>query len=280
VWHVRHSALFALPAVLSRLPPKERHSLALETLLTLSMDESATVRSGVLEALGEVLYTFYQDEDGPPAQLVELFLGRKEDRRVRDGQQPSTDLPIGSTSMDTLLESFYSDPGRPLVCAFNFPAVALTLGRDRWPELRDVYLDVASDKAFKVRRTLAASLGELAKIIGEENAQRDLVGVWCDSVRCEDEEVRVKVVECVDDFVFALGSDTGANIIQSLVSLWDEGVFKGWKEREAVAKALMSLARSSGGQKVPSSVSVLLTRALEDTVAAVREIAVSFVSLF
>jgi serine/threonine-protein phosphatase 4 regulatory subunit 1 len=282
VWHVRHSALFALPAVLSRLAPKQRYSLALETLLTLSMDESAIVRSGVLEALGEVLYTFHQDEDGPPAQLVGLFLGRREDRRVRDGQQPPTDPPslsMGSTSKDALLESFYSDPGRPLVCAFNFPAVALTLGRDRWRELRDVYLDVASDTTFKVRRTLAASLGELAKIIGEENAQSDLVGVWWDSVRCEEEGVRLKAVECVDDFVSALGRDTGADIIRGLGSLWDDGAFKGWKEREAVAKALMNLAMSSGGQKVPLSVMILLTRALEDRVAAVREVAMSFVSL-
>lgn len=278
VSHIRHSALFALPAVLSRLPPKQRYSLALETLLILSTDESATVRSGVLEVLGEVLYTFHLDEGGPPAQLVELFLGRKEDRRVRDGQQSSTDPPslsIGGTFKDALLESFYCDPGRPLICAFNFPAVALTLGRDRWPELRDVYIDVASDKAFNVRRTLAASLGELAKIIGGENAQRDLVGVWWDSVCCEEEEVRVKAIECVDEFVLALGSDAGANIIQRLVSVWDEGAFKGWKEREAIAKAFMTLARSSGGRKVPSSVKALLTRALEDKVAAVREIAVT-----
>ena len=283
VWHVRHSALFALPAVLSRLAPEERHSLALDTLLNLSTDECAMVRLGVLESLGEVLCTFHQDEGGPPLQLLQLFLGRKEDRRVRDGQQLSTNLPssnTGGTSRDTLLESFYNDPGRPLVCAFNFPAVALTLGRNRWRELRDLYLHVASDNDFKVRRTLAASLGELAKIIGEEHAARDLIGVWWDSIHCEEDEVRLKAVECIDDFVLALGGDTGADIIHRLVDVWDEGVFKNWKEREAIAKALTGLARSSGGQQVSSSARGLLTRALEDRVAAVREIAVTLVSLF
>lgn len=282
MWHVRHSALFALPAVLSRLPHKQRRSLALDTLLNLSTDEYAMIRLGVLESLGEVLYTFHQDEGGPPPQLVQLFLGRKEDKRVRDGQQLSNGLPLsytGGTSRDALLESFYSDPGRPLVCAFNFPAVALTLGRDRWSELRDLYLHVASDRDVKVRRTLAASLGELAKIIGEENADRDLVGVWWDSIYCEEEEVRVKAIECVDDFVLVFGADRGADIIQKLVDVWDEGVFKNWKAREAIAKALTSLARSSGGQQVPSSARALLTRALEDRVAAVREVAVTLVSL-
>jgi serine/threonine-protein phosphatase 4 regulatory subunit 1 len=282
-WHVRHSALFALPAVLSRLPSKKRHTLALDTLLNLSTDDSATVRSGALEALGEVLYTFHQDEDGPPARLIDLFLGRKGDRRVRDEQQSPSDSPpssTGGTSTDALLESFYSDPERPLVCAFNFPAVALTLGRDRWPELRDVYLDIALDRTFKVRRTLAASLGELAKIIGKDNAQRDLVGVWWDCVRFEEEEVRVKALECVGDFVLVLGSDVGADIIQRMVNLWDEGVFKSWREREAVAKTLLSLATSSGGESVPSVVRALQMRALEDRVAAVRQIAVALVGTF
>ena len=113
MWHVRHSALFALAPILSRLPPSQRRSLALDTIVTLSTDDSATVRLGVLEALGEVLYTFHQDEGGPPAQLVQLFLGRKEDRRVRDSSQSLIDerpdsLHSGSapSSKNTLLESF------------------------------------------------------------------------------------------------------------------------------------------------------------------------------
>jgi serine/threonine-protein phosphatase 4 regulatory subunit 1 len=282
-WHVRHSALSALPAVLSRLPYKQRHSLALDTLLDLSTDESAAVRSGALEALGEVLYTFHRDEGGPPARLMDLFLGRKEDRRVRDEQQPPSDSPpssTGGTYNDALLDSFYNDPERPLVCAFNFPAVALSLGRDRWPELRNVYLDIASDDTFKVRRTLAASLGELAKIIGEDNAQKDLVGVWWDCVRSEEEEVRAKALECVGDFVLVLGNVVGADIIQKTVNLWDEGTFKSWREREALAKTLLSLATSSGGESVPSTVRALQMRALEDTVAAVRQIAVTLVGTF
>lgn len=82
IWHVRHSSLFALPAMLSRLTPALRYSLALSTVVPLSLDESPAVRSGVLEALGEVLYSFYRDERGPPNELISLFLGRQEDQPV------------------------------------------------------------------------------------------------------------------------------------------------------------------------------------------------------
>ncbi|KAF5381042.1 hypothetical protein D9615_003870 [Tricholomella constricta] len=264
VWHVRHSALFALPAILSRLSPKERHSLALNTIITLSTDESPAVRSGVLEALGEVLYTFHQDSEGPPEQLVQLFLGRKEDRRVRDGQQC-----MGSE--DGPLETLYSNPERPLICAFNYPAVALTLGRERWGELREVYLDIAANRGIKVRRTLAASLGELAKIVGTENAQRDLVGVWWDAIRCEEEEVRTRAAESLEDLLGVVGTEVGESMVQGLVGAWDEGRFRGWREREGIAKGLGGLGGGAGRVG-------LLKRALEDSVAAVREAGVGAVA--
>ena len=45
-------------------------------------------------------------------------------------------------------------------CAFSLPAVALTLGRSNWPQLRDTYKALASDMQWKVRRTLASSIHE------------------------------------------------------------------------------------------------------------------------
>lgn len=92
IWHVRHSSLFALPAVLSRLTPALRRSVALSTVVPLSRDESPAVRSGVLEALGEVLYSFHADEYGPPDELLSLFLGRQEDHLIT--RTMAFDLPV------------------------------------------------------------------------------------------------------------------------------------------------------------------------------------------
>jgi serine/threonine-protein phosphatase 4 regulatory subunit 1 len=269
--HVRYSSVFALPAILSRLSPDHRRSLALEIIVSLSSDENEIVRSGALEVLGEVLHTFQNDRTGPPKQLVHLFLGRKEDKRVRDGQQQMP--PAGNDPV----ESFYRDPGRPLTCAFNFPAVALTLGASRWDELRDAYVDIASNRSSKVRRTLAASLGKMAEIIGQKFAQRDLISVWWDAIRCEEEEVRTKVVESSDVLIGVIGEAAGATLLQGLLKVWEEGVFKGWRERDAIAKRLLTFAHMLG-EAISSSISGLLLRALEDDVAAVRETAISMVS--
>ena len=63
-------------------------------------------------------------------------------------------------------------------CAFSFPAVALTLGRANWPLLKETYETLANDMQWKVRRTLASSIHELAVILGEEVAAQDLVPIF------------------------------------------------------------------------------------------------------
>jgi serine/threonine-protein phosphatase 4 regulatory subunit 1 len=155
--------------------------------------------------------------------------------------------------------------------------VASTLGRNRWGELRDAYLEIADNREVSVRRSLAASLGEMAKIIGEANAERDLLGVWWDAVRSEEEDIREKAMECITAFVAALAKEPRLVVVNGLLTLWEEGIFRGWRERKVIAKALTGLTKSVG-HDIPKVVRGLLRKALEDSVSAVREAAVSAVS--
>jgi len=240
----------------------------METLMALSGDQNATVRSGVLEALGEVIYTFVNDPDGPPQELLDLFLTRKGNQREMTSQSPGAQTPR---------QSFYSDPKRPLICAFNFPAVALTLGSRRWVELRADYLDLASDSSIGVRRTLAASLGELAKIINSENAQKDLIDVWRTCIKTDDEEVRLKAIESFAGLMGVVGREVGKPLVQQLLVEWNQGNFRGWRERESIEKCLVDWVQVIGLDTL-SLVFGLLKKGLEDNVASVREAAVSIVS--
>lgn len=266
-WRVRHSAVFALPAILMRLRPHERRKLALETIARLATDESATVRLGVLEGLGEVLYTFHGDDEGVPDDLLNLFLGKKIDQSFPIDDQSG----LGQAHS---LDLFLQDSKRSLIRAFNYPAVVLALGKERWNDVRDLYLSLAASTEFKVRRTLAASLGELAKIIGEDNARRDLVRVWWNAIRSNEDEVRLKAVEVAETFSAALGPRVGASIIEGILLVWDEGILKTWRERDCVVKSLVNLSQW-GQQVIPLVIYGLLGRALEDSVACVRESAVT-----
>ncbi|KAG8217817.1 armadillo-type protein [Butyriboletus roseoflavus] len=272
IWHVRHSSLFALPAVLSRLTPALRRSVALSTIVPLSRDESPAVRSGVLEALGEVLYSFHADEYGPPDELLSLFLGRQENHPNLRTMAPPVPLSFAPSKLDL----FYDDPVRPLACAFNYPAVALTLGRARWGELRSLYLTLSQNRSTKVRKTLTASLGELAKVIGPENARRDLVDVWWDAMRCtEDGDIRLKAIEALPLLINALGEgEARDSIFSGLIKIWEEGWLRNWRAREGIIKIIPDLA---GAPACPEYVHQILKWGLEDDFGAVREVSISVV---
>ncbi|KIK98846.1 hypothetical protein PAXRUDRAFT_30878 [Paxillus rubicundulus Ve08.2h10] len=278
VWHVRHSSLFALPALLACLPSELRRSVALSTAVPLSRDESPAVRSAVLEALGEVLYSFHADTCGPPTELLDLFLGREGERGTRELCRPSVyGMPFLAPSAVSEYDPFYDDPTRPLACAFNYPAVALTLGRARWGELRGLYLNLAQNRSNKVRRTLAASLGELAMVIGPDNARRDLVNVWWDAMRCEEDgDIRMKAIEAVPTLVDALGEGEARDgIFAGLIKCWEEGWLRNWRAREGVINILPDLV---GSLTHPECIHQLLKRGLEDDFGAVREVSISMVT--
>jgi len=239
--------------------------------MALSQDRYGAVRVGVLETLGEVLHTFLNDPGGPPAELLELFFGRKEDAAVRAGVYWKVYNEQEPQPAEEALELFYNDSERPLVCAFNFPAVALTLGAARWGEIRGYYLDLAQNQKEPVKKTLAASLGEVAKIIGQEAAQRDLVPVWWESLRYPEESVRTKAVETLETLLPVLDRATGKSLLEGLLESWKEGKFRGWRERQTIVSSLKTYLDVAGASDVADVVRMMMMKGLEDNVAAVRE---------
>ena len=244
------------------------------------------------------MHTFVADEGGPPRELVDLFLGVRESSesqwttdeaptpsatRWPLSPQSSTSAPATSSAWSDYgtdagtAPDIYEDPQRPLICAFNYPAVALTLGRDRWPELRSLYHSLAQDSSFKIRRTLAASLGEIAKIIGEAHARADLMHVFHASLHAEESEVRTKAVDALETFVRALAPPERAEVARAFEEAFASRKLSSWRERENAAKALRHLVGLDGVDE--EVLMQMLTKALGDPAAAVREAAVSVVSV-
>ncbi|EMP33425.1 Serine/threonine-protein phosphatase 4 regulatory subunit 1 [Chelonia mydas] len=85
-------------------------------------------------------------------------------------------------------------------CAYSLPGVALTLGRQNWHCLKDTYETLASDMQWKVRRTLAFSIHELAVILGDQLTAGDLVPVFNGFLKDLD-EVRIGVLKHLHDFL-------------------------------------------------------------------------------
>jgi serine/threonine-protein phosphatase 4 regulatory subunit 1 len=91
-------------------------------------------------------------------------------------------------------------------CAFNFPAIALTLGVEYWKYIKNLYKKLAEDVSWKVRQTLAYSIHELAIILGTTNTQTDLVPIF-DSYIKDVDEVRIGIVANLTKFLRVLTLD-------------------------------------------------------------------------
>lgn len=132
---------------------------------------------------------------------------------------------------------------------------------------------------MKVRKTLAASLGELARVIGPENARCDLVDVWWDAMRCtEDGDIRLKAIEALPLLVSSLGEGEARDAIFSgLIKIWEEGWLRNWRAREGIIEIIPDLV---GAPAYPECIHRILKWGLEDDFGAVREVSISVVSHF
>lgn len=72
-------------------------------------------------------------------------------------------------------------------CAYSFPAVAMTLGAAHWPILNNLYKNLACDLQWKIRRVLAYSIHEIARIIGPDATCTELLGIFEDFLKDIDE---------------------------------------------------------------------------------------------
>ena len=70
------------------------------------------------------------------------------------------------------------DGDLPRHCAYTLPGVVLALGSENWSLLRDTYVHLSTDMQWKVRRTLAFSIHDLALVLGQKICVDDLVHVF------------------------------------------------------------------------------------------------------
>ncbi|XP_043979013.1 serine/threonine-protein phosphatase 4 regulatory subunit 1 [Gambusia affinis] len=123
-------------------------------------------------------------------------------------------------------------------CAFSLPGVALTLGRQNWHCLKDTYETLASDVQWKVRRTLAFSIHELAVILGDQLTAADLVPIFNGFLKDLD-EVRIGVLKHLYDFLKLLHADKRREYLYQLQEFMVTDNSRNWRFRYELAEQLI-----------------------------------------
>lgn len=87
-----------------------------------------------------------------------------------------------------------------LYCAYSLPAVVLTLGGKNWNVLKDTTELLATFAQYKVRKTIACSLHDLALILGPDLASDSLIPIF-DAFIQDVDEVRIGILKNLANFL-------------------------------------------------------------------------------
>ncbi|XP_063232805.1 serine/threonine-protein phosphatase 4 regulatory subunit 1-like isoform X2 [Bacillus rossius redtenbacheri] len=157
-------------------------------------------------------------------------------------------------------------------CAFSLPAVVLTLGRENWPLLKEMYGALASDLQWKVRRTVASSIHELAVILGEDIATSDLVPIYNGFIKDVD-EVRIGALKHLADFLKLVKPYERSCYLPKLSLFLMTDNESNWRFREELAEQLLMSTNLFSPVDVRKHLTPLAITLLLDRVAAVRHVA-------
>lgn len=313
IWHVRQAACSSLPAMFKKITGDLRRQRVVALLRAFSNDVSRNVRTAALEVIGEAIYLFHEEEGGVPEELVRFFLNEpfdgshsSEDHANTEGHAEERSPSPGSGSflfadfgfaaalkgnnngtMHSHKDSHWGsnfmgvqggDPERPLIMAYNFPAVVLTLGGAAWPRLRQAHGDLCADPSPKVRQCLGASLHELSKLIGAEATENDLLPVLHRYLTTdEDPDVKASALENTHVILAHLPKDTAIRHLSALRDMWSTSFAYDWRLREGLALQVPMLADHFVLEDEEGSLMSIMQVALSDPVSAVRDAGVKAV---
>lgn len=241
IWGVRKACAENMISVSEHITPQARASSLVNVFKALSEDASRWVRVAAYQVLGQFIHTMRREDVTP--MFLKVF----------------TDMAFQSEGGDSDFAEY---------CSFSFPAVVQVVGKERWRELDDAFATLLKDVQWKVRKSLAHSLHEVASVVGLEISERSLAVAFELFLRDLD-EVKLGVILNSDKFLANLGPVQREKLVPMICAVPVES--ENWRLRNAVAQKLGELGRlvppKSAAQ---TAVTTLSMKLLDDSVTEVR----------
>jgi serine/threonine-protein phosphatase 4 regulatory subunit 1 len=161
-------------------------------------------------------------------------------------------------------------------CAYSLPAVALTLENKNWPLLKHTIERLASDMQYKVRRTVASSLHELAFILGRDIATEHLTPIFEGFIKDLD-EVRIGILKHLAYFLKIIKPAKRLAYLPRLQEFLRTENEWNWRFRHELATQLLSIVTLFKPVDSAKHIGFIAENLLHD-VSAVRQAAISLIT--
>ncbi|OQS00110.1 hypothetical protein THRCLA_06221 [Thraustotheca clavata] len=252
IWGVRKACAESLVDLSVTLSPSTRSTALIPAFTAFSTDASKWVRIAAYQQLGPFLATL------PPEEITDALITSYADMATRP-----TALMLGGAEADMKYH-----------CAFNFPAVLHTLGKDGWPRISRAFEALTIDGFWKVRRTLAHSLHEIAKILGPEMTEKHLTSPF-ESFMQDIDDVKMGSIQHFAAFIENVSPDARQeylSILSEFNDFQEHSKFKlKWRFRGLISEQLPAICSLFPPQDTFNVVVPLVFQLVMDDVASVRD---------
>ena len=224
LWTVRNPAVKILPKLTKLCDSKTVSTVLIDIFKTFSQDPKIFVKYSAIEIFGEFISLLNKEDKDNYKELLNFYVTTIKESSEKPGKKDDT---------MSILEK----------CAFNFPAILQFYGKESWDTLKVVYRKMAEEKEEKIRLTLAASIGEVSKILGPELTESDLVDFVSlffkgnESTK-ENKEIQIKILGVLPDIIRNITSNQKNVYLDYLKTMITPSNENKWRRRLAYAKTI------------------------------------------
>ena len=154
VFRVRRACAECLYDIAERVEDDIKIGVLIEIFLRLADDPSPQVKEVIYHQSGKFISTL------PSRVIGKSLIGH---------YLSCIESPLGEMAVDNEIL---------IACAYSFPGVLFAIGKDRWPEIRRTYHSLVNSSNVQVRKTLAFSLHEIARLVGPTILEEELIPVF------------------------------------------------------------------------------------------------------
>ena len=110
-------------------------------------------------------------------------------------------------------------------------------GKDEWPRFRELYLKLTSVNDPQTKRTLACSIHEIARILGPELTDSDLLSIANKFLKDSNQEVRIGIMKNFHVLLAEVMPEKRSTYIEHITQTFNEAG-NDWRTKELLARNL------------------------------------------
>eukprot|EP00598_Pedospumella_elongata_P001916 CAMPEP_0184975594 /NCGR_PEP_ID=MMETSP1098-20130426/6808_1 /TAXON_ID=89044 /ORGANISM="Spumella elongata, Strain CCAP 955/1" /LENGTH=832 /DNA_ID=CAMNT_0027498353 /DNA_START=285 /DNA_END=2783 /DNA_ORIENTATION=+ len=248
MYRVRRACAESLADIARNVSEDIRLGVLVEIFTRLTDDPSKLVKQSILQQSGVFIATL------PARAVTDTILGQ---------YCSMITSPTGDVSVDNELKQ---------ICAFSFPAVLSVVGAKKWPDIRNVYHSLAQSRNANIKKTLAYSLHEVARLLGEGSlVEEELVPVFEEMIQ-DAEVVQMGVIKHLAKFLAMLPELCRVSYLPLLHDILHSTNPFNWRLRQHLAYQLPQLVLLPPKQDLYRTLFSTVMILLQDPVASVRRV--------